>query len=392
MAVAGSGQALRFDGMQAKTAGRNLKSRTNSGWLGVASLTFCLGCTRTDGTSPKPHGDATSPDAARGEKKADWRENRELERVFEGVAFKKDAAENLSDAAVLRLGDTVFLVVVSDEGHDFAVTTLGKDAESKVYDLADLPRRGLSIELPSPKSKVEVDIEAVTTAGDRVFLIGSASLKRKKPKAGDHSAKRLEEIVPASGAGADYSNYVYELVAREGSDRFPDFELVGAHDARELLLGLPLVATFKDVPSKDNGLDVEGAVVHGDYFYFGLRGPVLRGRALVVRTRRDFTGAEPYTLDLGGLGVRALTYAGSGSKAGLYILAGPTLERTDEFQLYRFVAGDKSPSDVRTSDLVSVAGVPSSEKKRPEGLFELGSELCVLSDGVVGGAPRCRAY
>jgi hypothetical protein len=378
--------------MQAKTAVRNVKSGARSGWSAVALLTLTLsGCTRTDGTTPKPHGEAAAP-AAEGSKKSDWRENRELERALEHAAFKKDAAENLSDAAVLRLGDQAFLVVVSDEGHDFAVTTLGKEGESKIYDLADLPRQGLTIELPSPGSKVEVDIEAVTTAGDRVFLIGSASLKRKKPKQGDHSGKRLEEIVPASGAGADYSNYVYELVARAGSGDFPDFELVGARDARELLLGLPLVATFKDVPSKDNGLDVEGAVVHGDYFYFGLRGPVLRGRALVVRTRRDFSGAEPYTLDLGGLGVRALTYAGGGDKAGLYILAGPTLERTDEFVLYRFAIGEKSPSDVRTSDLVSVASVPSTDKKRPEGLFELGSELCVLSDGVVGGAPRCRAY
>jgi hypothetical protein len=349
------------------------------------------GCTRTDGTSPKPHGDATSPEADRG-KKSGWRNNPELERTLEGVAFKKDARENLSDAAVLRLGEKSLLVVVSDEGHDFAVMTLGKDGKSKVYDLGELSHRGLSIELPSPGSNVEVDIEAVTTAGDRVFLTGSASLKRKKPKDGDHSGKRLEEIVPASGAGADYSNYVYELVAREGADDFPDFELVGAHDLRELLLRLPLVATFKDVPSKDNGLDVEGAVVHGDYFYFGLRGPVLRGRALVVRTRRDFTQPEPYTLDLGGLGVRALTHAGGGDHEGLYILAGPTLERTDQFELYRFVAGDKNPSEVRTGDVLPVASVPSTDKKRPEGLFELGSELCVLSDGVVGGAPRCRAH
>jgi hypothetical protein len=356
-------------------------------------------CTRTDGTSPKPHGDGAASGAGRSTsgpgvegKAGGWRENREIERVLRRAGFEKDAAENLSDAAVLGLGPKSYLVVVSDEGHDFAVTRLGKDAASKIYDLAELPQKNLGIELPSPKSKVEVDIEAVTIAGDRVFLTGSASLKRKKPKDGDHSGKRLEEIVPASGAGADWSNYVYELVAREGSGDFPDFELVRALDARALLLGLPLVATFKEVPSKDNGLDVEGAVVHGEYFYFGLRGPVLRGRALVVRTKRDFTEPEPYTLDLGGLGVRALTYAGTGSSAGLYILAGPTLARDDKFELYRFVAGDKSPSDVRSSDVVRVASVPSSDEKRPEALFALGAELCVLSDGVVGGAPRCHAF
>jgi len=347
-------------------------------------------CTKTDGTTPKPHGDATAPRASTAEMSA-WRVNDDLERTLGRLDFKKDAAENLSDAAVLRLGSSSFLVVVSDEGHDFAVTTLGADAKGKLYDLAELPRGELGVELPSPKSNVEVDIEAVTTLGDRVFLVGSASLKRKKPKDGDHSGKRLEEIVPASGAGADYSNYVYELRASAENGGLPEFELVGARDVRELLLRLPLIATFKDVPSKDNGLDVEGAVVSGGYFYFGLRGPVLRGRALVVRTRPDFSEPETYTLDLRGLGVRALTADGATGR-GLYVLAGPTLPRDDQFELYRFTAADKSPDDVRTNDVTLVTSVPSTDGKRPEGLFSLGSELCVVSDGVVGGAPRCRAF
>ncbi|HEX6764492.1 MAG TPA: DUF3616 domain-containing protein, partial [Polyangiaceae bacterium] len=184
-----------------------------------------------------------------------------------------------------------------------------------------------------------------------------------------------------------FSNYVYDLEAREGAGGFPDFELVGATDARALLLGLPLIATFKDVPSKDNGLDVEGALAQNGYFYFGLRGPVLRGRALLVRTRADFTEPETYTLDLHGLGVRALAAAGGAGE--LYILAGPTLTREDRFELFRFTGGDKSPADVRTADLAFLATVPSTETNRPEGVVTLASETCVLSDGVVGGAPRC---
>ena len=349
-----------------------------------------FGCTKTDGTSPKPHGDAALPRSGPSERN-DWRANTELERTLGRLEFKKDAAENLSDAAVLRLGSKSFLVVVSDEGHDFGVTTFGADASGRLYDLAELPRGDLGVELPSPKSKVEVDIEAVATSGERVFLVGSASLKRKKPKDGDYSGKRLEEIVPASGAGADYSNYVYELRAREVSGGLPEFELVRASDVRELLLRLPLIATFKDVPSKDNGLDVEGAVVSGGYFYFGLRGPVLRGRALVVRMRPDFSEPETYTLDLRGLGVRALTADGEKGE-GLYVLAGPTLPREDHFELYRFTGERKSPEDVRTSDVTLVGSVPSTDGKRPEALFPFGSGLCVVSDGVVGGAPRCRTF
>ena len=354
--------------------------------LGLIALAL-VGCTRAERTNAKPHGDATAPPDQNG----GWRANDELERALGRLAFEKDAAENLSDAAVLRLGNKAFLVVVSDEGHDFGVTTFDAEGRGKLYDLAGLPRGNLGVELPSPDSRVEVDIEAVATSGDRVFLIGSASLKRKKPKEGDHTGKRLEEIVPASGAGADYSNYVYELRAREGTDGLPAFELVGARDVRELLLRLPLIATFKDVPSKDNGLDVEGAAVSRGYFYLGLRGPVLRGRALVVRLRPDFSEPETYTLDLGGLGVRALTADGL-KGAGLYVLAGPTLPREDHFELFRFTAADRRPEDVRTSDVTMVASVPSTDGKRPEGVFALGTELCVVSDGAVGGAPRCRSF
>ena len=72
-------------------------------------------------------------------------------------------------------------------------------------------------------------------------------------------------------------------------------------------------------------------------------------------------------------------------------LAGPTLPREDLFELFRFTAGEKSPNDVQSADLALVATVPSSDEKRPEALFALGKDVCVLSDGVVGGAPRCRA-
>ena len=39
------------------------------------------------------------------------------------------------------------------------------------------------------------------------------------------------------------------------------------------------------IPSKDNGFDVEGLAVSGDRVFLGLRGPVLRGWAMVVELR-----------------------------------------------------------------------------------------------------------
>ena len=51
------------------------------------------------------------------------------------------------------------------------------------------------------------------------------------------------------------------------------------------LAGEPLLRPFLPIPSKDNGLDIEGITARGDRVLLGLRGPVLRGIALVAELR-----------------------------------------------------------------------------------------------------------
>jgi hypothetical protein len=44
----------------------------------------------------------------------------------------------------------------------------------------------------------------------------------------------------------------------------------------------PHLAPFLKVPTKENGLDVEGIAVRGERVWLGLRGPVLDGQAVVL--------------------------------------------------------------------------------------------------------------
>lgn len=39
---------------------------------------------------------------------------------------------------------------------------------------------------------------------------------------------------------------------------------------------------FLDIPGKDNGFDIEGLAVTGNLVFIGLRGPVLRGWAVIL--------------------------------------------------------------------------------------------------------------
>ena len=67
-------------------------------------------------------------------------------------------------------------------------------------------------------------------------------------------------------------------------------------DLRELLRDDDHLAPFLPIPGKDNGLDVEGIAVIGDRVYLGLRGPVLRGWAVVLELRPHADPDDPNRL------------------------------------------------------------------------------------------------
>jgi hypothetical protein len=59
----------------------------------------------------------------------------------------------------------------------------------------------------------------------------------------------------------------------------------GCEGLADLLSGDEHLAPLLVIPSKDNGLDVEGLAAHGESPFVGLRGPVLRGWAVVQGAR-----------------------------------------------------------------------------------------------------------
>jgi hypothetical protein len=93
------------------------------------------------------------------------------------------------------------------------------------------------------------------------------------------------------------------------------------------------------IPSKENGLDIEGLAVSGDRLFLGLRGPVLRGRALILELQWEDTGRDlimkslkRHFLDLRGLGVRDLMIV----DRDMYVLAGPTMTLDGPVHLFRW--------------------------------------------------------
>jgi hypothetical protein len=129
----------------------------------------------------------------------------------------------------------------------------------------------------------------------------------------------------------------------------------------------------RSIPSKDNGFDIEGLAVRGNRLFVGLRGPVVRGWAIVLEL--EVTVEPPalilskigpngqsyrkHFLRLDGLGVRDLCWHGD----DLLILAGPTMDLDGPVRLFRWrgVAAFKNETITPRESLELLLDLPYGE-------------------------------
>ena len=312
-----------------------------------------------------------------------------LPAALRGFAHPQ-AARNISGVVPFRAGGVDLLAVVTDEGQQVAIVPLGVENADR-FDTAfidlgalvrDLDEHDGDAALPED---AELDLEGVGVDGDVLWISGSLSLKRRRLRRGEDrradALRRLARIQRASGKGLDHSERVYRL--RVWVDDRIRAELLDSRRVRKRLLKLDLLEPFADLPSKDNGLDVEGAAHVGEHFWFGLRGPVLRGQALMVRTGSDLRDPEPFPLDLGGSGIRGLTWGRSTHLGeGFLLISGPTLTAPAPFALWHWVP----PADEGLGVLRKIMALrPPTADAKFEAVFLWGEQVRLLLDGVEGG-------
>ena len=284
-------------------------------------------------------------------------------------------------SAVVLHGDHLWLG--GDEGT--SIDRMTRDADGNFgshtrFDLAPL--------LNLPGGGEEIDIEGLDVDGGYLWLIGSHSLKRKKAEADKTAAENVKRLASVSADGNRFTLARVPLdpsgapVAKQGA--LTVARLQG--DARGNLLTealkkddhigrfVPRVlpdGTVEGIPSKDNGLDVEGLAVSGNRVFLGLRGPVLRGWTVVIELqvtdgsggvfRLDTLGASNHKvrrhfLQLEGLGVRDFVIHGK----DVFVLAGPTMDLDGPVSIYRWSNALEQGADSLTflKDLKRVVSVP----------------------------------
>ena len=273
-----------------------------------------------------------------------------LSRVL--LQFGEDAMDIIADLSAAAMTPDGSLWVGSDEC--LAVERL-QPLESCVYGNHQAFQIGDFVELFDEKS--EVDIEALSYSAGYLWVIGSHSSKRKNAK-GKSTKKDIQRLATIKH---DINRYLLARIPVINGKLVKSCQLSDGTQLRAAALRKTketnvLIQALKDdehigpfldidLPSKDNGLDIEGMAVAGHKIFLGLRGPVLRGWAVILELELEEN--EPGTLsltvledekqyrnhflDLDWLGVRDLYLY----QEDLLILAGPTMTLSGEQQIFR---------------------------------------------------------
>jgi Protein of unknown function (DUF3616) len=251
-----------------------------------------------------------------------------------------------SDLSALALAGRTLWVANDELATVERLTRTGERyGEHRPFHLGDF------FELPGGSGD-EMDIEGLEFDGGYLWVLGSHSLTREKPKPGskDHveALRRLTEVehhpnrhflgrVPIVKRGDTF------MLEPTASGRNGEVWAGSLSPGRKrgklgsLLKKDEHIGRFMEVPAKENGFDLEGIAVRGSRAFLGLRGPVLRGWAMLLeldvkepkpgrlKPRRIGPNGERYRkhfLDLDGLGIRDLCF----DRDRLLVLAGPTMD------------------------------------------------------------------
>ena len=206
------------------------------------------------------------------------------------------------------------------------------------------------VKLPSGDDE-EIDIEGLAYSDQFLWIVGSHSLKRKEPKPRKTAAANIERLLNISPERNRYFLARIPLDSKYNLTKaLPSAQLEITTTGNVLIDALRTDNHFKaflNIPSKDNGIDVEGLAVSSHKIFIGLRGPVLRGWASIlelefevlnestIELKKIGSEGQPYKkhfLQLGGLGIRDLIV----DDRDLLILAGPTMDLDGPVEIFRW--------------------------------------------------------
>lgn len=298
---------------------------------------------------------------------------RQIGLAFEGQHMFEHVGDPIHEdlSASARIGDSLFLSCDETSGVDRLTPE-----KNTLWDNHGHWNLGDNFDRPGGPDG-EMDIEGLEIDDGMLWITGSHSLKRDKPDDDDGPVKALKTMVEID---RDPNRYFLGCVPLKETEpgRWEPAGKVGKRKARSVKLkkkssvvldwleGDEILAPFLSLPSKENGIDIEGLAARGMRVWLGLRGLAIRGHAVILEmqfkvTKKGNLKAEmidgkkryrKYLVPSAGLGIRDLLLDGD----DLLILLGPTMSSDGPARVLRW---EGAVRDTRSSmireDLLSLA-------------------------------------
>ncbi|WP_127470006.1 DUF3616 domain-containing protein [Thiomicrorhabdus aquaedulcis] len=243
--------------------------------------------------------------------------------------------------------------------------------------------------VPLSDSVDELDLEGLAWQAPYLYATGSYGLKRKKLKDDLNQKDNLKRLQPI-----ELETSRQQLFRIELDNDFNPKEIQTLSLA-DIVKDDPILKPFSGLPSKENGVDIEGlAVSPQGELILGLRGPLLRGNLVpllrVTLAKKSFKVKEvtPLYLELQGRGIRGL----SETPNGYLVLAGATGDQPLPYQVYHWSGENGLPgTDRKANTLRHLCELPEGAGK-PEGIQFLAQaaqhiEFLIVQDGLKDGQP-----
>jgi Protein of unknown function (DUF3616) len=280
-----------------------------------------------------------------------------------------------------------FLILGSDE--EAALQVLNKSGQNTF--LSDKAQR-----IVLDNSEKEVDIEGIAAGKKYIYVIGSHSRKRLQVLEEKSSKKNHKRLAKIKIEPNREQLFRLELDV-EGQLVTGSFKSLSL---RDIIANHPVLSLFQSIPSKENGIDIEGIAVNEktNEIYLGFRGPVLRGNFTPVlvltlddgKFKQKKLKRELRYVNIGGRGIRGLTRTGD----QFLILGGPVGDEPTPYYLYSWDGKDMVPGKDRpktSTHIKQLCEIPlPNSSAKAEGIEFLQQKegkvhVLIVYDGVQNG-------
>ena len=300
------------------------------------------------------------------------------------------AAKDLS--AIGQVGP--YLVIGGDEA-------VGPDKELNIIQLLSKQEDGQyvvgdDILLPDVENDGgELDIEGIAVDGNFIYVTGSHSFRRNKTRSKKSVKWNHKTFNQGKIKDEPSRDWLHRIEVNQQVQPVAKMSI----SLRDVISDHKALKTFSEIPSKENGVDIEGIAVDDGWVYVGFRGPVfLDNYVPVLKFKFDQheKSAKLLLVKLDGGGIRDMASV----QDGFLLVSGPVGDAPGPYLVYHWNGLDMVPGKDRddTKGHIKKLGNLDVTKGKAEGILALEVErgtdddcqykFMIIFDGIINGSPK----